>query len=80
MLFNFHKNHKELLVTIFVLYAILAIFISVVPAFSLEENSGPLPDDKGLSKQEIRGEAVFIANGCVACHTQQVRNIEKVGS
>ena len=76
MLFNFHKNHKELLVTIFVMYTILALFVSVVPAFKVEENNGPLPADKGLSPQERRGLAVYIANGCVACHTQQVRNIE----
>src|SRR5690625_425269 len=76
MLFNFHKNHKELLVTIFVMYAILAIFIAVVPAFQVEENNGPLPDDKGLSAQERRGLAVYIENGSVACHTQQVRSIE----
>lgn len=76
MLFNFHKNHKELLVTIFVMYTILALFVSVVPAFKVEEHNGPLPTDKGLSPQERRGLAVYIANGCVACHTQQVRNIE----
>ncbi len=76
MLFNFHKNHKELLVTIFVMYAILAIFIAVVPAFQVEDNNGPLPDDKGMSASERRGLAVYIDNGCVACHTQQVRNIQ----
>src|SRR5690625_4930058 len=76
MLFNFHKNHKEFLLTIFVMYAVLAIFIAVVPAFQIEEANGPLPGDKGMSAQERRGLAVYIANGCVACHTQQVRNIE----
>lgn len=76
MLFNFHKNHKELLVTIFVMYAILAIFVAVVPAIKVEQSNGPLPQDKGLTAQERRGLAVYIANGCVACHTQQVRNIE----
>ncbi len=76
MLFNFHKNHKELLITITVMYAILAIFVSIVPAFKVEESNGPLPKDNGLTAQERRGLAVYIANGCVACHTQQVRNIE----
>jgi cytochrome c oxidase cbb3-type subunit 2 len=76
MIFNFHKNHKELLLTIFVMYALLSLFIAVVPAFEVEHNNGPVPGEKALTPQQRRGLAVFIANGCVACHTQQVRNIE----
>lgn len=76
MIFNFHKNHRELVLTIFVMYALLAVFIAVVPAFVVENGNGPLPAEKDLTESERRGQAVFIANGCVACHTQQVRNIE----
>jgi cytochrome c oxidase cbb3-type subunit 2 len=76
MIFNFHKNHKELLLTIFVMYALLSFFIAVVPAFVVEADNGPLPKEKDLTDQQRRGMAVFISNGCVACHTQQVRNIE----
>lgn len=76
MIFNFHKNHKELVLTIFVMYALLSLFIAVVPAFEVESNNGPVPGEKDLTQQQRRGLAVFIANGCVACHTQQVRNIE----
>lgn len=76
MIFNFHKNHKELVLTIFVLYALLAFFIAVVPAFVVEKDNGPLPKQRDLTESQRRGLAVFIANGCVACHTQQVRNIE----
>lgn len=76
MIFNFHKNHKELVITIFVLYALLSIFIAVVPAYDIDTSNGPLPKEKSLSEAEQRGQAVFIANGCVACHTQQVRDIE----
>lgn len=76
MIFNFHKNHRELVLTIFVMYALLAFFIAVVPAFVVENGNGPLPKEKDMTESERRGQAVFIANGCVACHTQQVRNIE----
>lgn len=76
MIFNFHKNHKELVITIFVLYALLSVFIAVIPAFEMVDNNGPLPKEKDLSASERRGLAVFIDNGCVACHTQQVRDIE----
>lgn len=75
MLFNFHKNHKELLLTIFVMYAVLSIFIAVVPAIDVQDNNGPLPKENDLTPQQRRGLAVYIANGCVACHTQQVRDI-----
>ena len=76
MLFNFHKNHKEFLITIFVLYTLLAILIAVVPAIQVEQANGALPQDDGMTAQERRGLALYIANGCAACHTQQVRNIE----
>ncbi len=76
MIFNFHKNHKELLLTIFLMYGLLSIFIAVLPAFQVEENNGPLPGQKPLRAAEERGLRVYIANGCVACHTQQVRDIE----
>lgn len=75
MFFNFHKNHKELLLTIFVMYAMLSIFIAVVPAIDVQENNGPLPNEKDMTDQERHGLAIFIENGCVACHTQQVRDI-----
>ena len=29
-----------------------------------------------LSEAALHGKALFIENGCVACHTQQVRNID----
>lgn len=58
------------------MYAMLAVLISVVPAIQAEEQNGPLPSDPGMTAQERRGLGIFIANGCVACHTQQVRNIE----
>jgi hypothetical protein len=51
MFFNFHKNHKELLLTIFVMYAMLSIFIAVVPAIDVQENNGPLPIEKYINEQ-----------------------------
>ena len=34
------------------------------------------PNAEPLSEQAIKGKAIYIANGCVACHTQQVRNVD----
>lgn len=34
----------------------------------------PLPDLKPYTSAELRGRAVYIANGCVYCHSQQPRD------
>src|SRR3546814_12636951 len=36
----------------------------------------PLPGQQPLTELEMKGLRVYIAEGCVACHTQQVRSIE----
>tara|TARA_R110002012_G_scaffold108855_2_gene252072 strand:- start:81132 stop:82061 length:930 start_codon:yes stop_codon:yes gene_type:complete len=36
----------------------------------------PLPQQEQLSEEAIKGLQIYISEGCVACHTQQVRNIE----
>jgi cytochrome c oxidase cbb3-type subunit 2 len=42
----------------------------VVPFMQLKDEPAP-PALKPYSSQELRGRAVYIANGCIACHTQQ---------
>lgn len=42
----------------------------VVPFLQLKDQPAP-PALKPYSSQELRGRAVYIANGCIACHTQQ---------
>ncbi len=75
MRINFSKNHRQLAGISFLIYLLLSIGIAVIPAYNLQDNNGPLPGEKPLTAQEKRGEALFIANGCVACHTQQVRDV-----
>src|SRR5690606_19072768 len=36
----------------------------------------PLPNAEPLSEAARKGKALYIANGCLACHTQQVRHVE----
>jgi len=50
--------------------------VCIMPAVSNQENNAPLPNAFPLSDEAVMGKAVFISNGCVACHTQQVRNID----
>lgn len=47
-----------------------------MPAINNQENNAPLPNYEPLSQEAFLGKKSFIANGCVACHTQQVRNVD----
>lgn len=42
----------------------------VVPFLQLKDEPAP-PSLKPYTSQELRGRGVYIANGCIACHTQQ---------
>lgn len=54
----------------------LTMLVAVGPAISNQNNNAPLPGTQPLSPEAEKGKAIFIANGCVACHTQQVRNVD----
>lgn len=69
-------NHKTLYSTALGLFLLLTLGVAILPAISNEKNNAPLPDAPVLSEDAIKGKALFVANGCVACHTQQVRNVE----
>lgn len=72
-LFN---NHKKLFRAAALLFATLTVFVAILPALRNQQNNAPLPQSEPLSASAARGKALYIANGCVACHTQQVRNID----
>jgi cytochrome c oxidase cbb3-type subunit II len=57
-------------------YACLALMMGVLPGIELSR----VPAGAGvepLSELEARGRAVYVANGCSYCHTQQVRPLEE---
>lgn len=72
---NLSRNHKNLVLTSFWGYLILSSFVSIIPAIQMQ-NIKPLPGQKDLTAEERDGLATFVAEDCMACHTQQVRNIE----
>ncbi|HET7361720.1 MAG TPA: cbb3-type cytochrome c oxidase subunit II [Salinimicrobium sp.] len=74
-MFNFHKDLKMLMIVAGGLYLVLVIFAAIIPANELSYVE-PLPTAAPLSDMERKGLDVFVSEGCVACHTQQVRNIE----
>lgn len=70
------SNHKRLSLVSLVVFALLSLFIAVIPAVNIQHSVDPLSQAKDLSVSERNGLATYIAEGCVACHTQQVRGIE----
>ncbi len=53
-------------------YACLAILMGVLPGFELSKIP-PGPGVVPLTALQAAGRAVYVANGCSYCHTQQVR-------
>ena len=72
----FFDNHIKLFSAAFLLFLVLTVFVALVPAINNEKNNAPLPGFEPLSDDAVKGKALFVANGCVACHTQQVRNVD----
>ena len=73
---NIFNNHRLLYGAAFTLFLSLSIVVAILPALENQANNAPLPNAVPLNPSEYAGKQVFIANGCVACHTQQVRNVE----
>jgi cytochrome c oxidase cbb3-type subunit 2 len=73
---EFFNNHKKLFLATIGLFLLLTLLMAIIPALYSQENNAPLPGADQLNASELRGKAIYVANGCVACHTQQVRNID----
>jgi len=69
-------NHKKLFSTATFFFIGLTLLVAIIPALNNQKNNKPLPGTEPLSEQAIKGKAIYIANGCVSCHTQQVRNVD----
>jgi len=72
---NFHKDHKNLVLTAAAVFIALSIMVAILPAFQMQETE-PIPNEMPLSVNEEKGLRIYVAENCMACHTQQVRNIE----
>lgn len=72
---EFFDNHKKLFTVAGAFFIGLTVCVAILPALDNQRNNAPLPSAVPLSADAIKGKALFVANGCVACHTQQVRNV-----
>jgi cytochrome c oxidase cbb3-type subunit 2 len=70
------NNHKNLFKASTWLFLILTLFVAVIPSNKNANDSVPLPGYIPLTAQEEAGKLLYIKNGCVACHTQQVRDVD----
>ena len=73
---EFFDNHKTLFRMALGVFVGLTIIVAIMPAINNQENNAPLPNYEPLSQEAYLGKKIFIDNGCVACHTQQVRNVD----
>ena len=73
---EFFNDHRKLFTTAFLMFLGLTILVAILPALSNQANNAPLPGAEPLSQDALKGKALYISNGCVACHTQQVRNVD----
>ncbi len=73
---EYFNNHKKLFLTALGLFLSLTLLVAIIPAIYNQDNNAPLPGAEQLSGDALKGKALYVANGCVGCHTQQVRNID----
>jgi len=73
---DFFNNHKKLFSAALFLFLVLTMIACIIPALDNQRNNAVLPNAVEPTEDVIEGKALFVANGCVACHTQQVRNVE----
>jgi cytochrome c oxidase cbb3-type subunit II len=70
---DFHKDHRLLFGVVLGGFAALCLGIAIGPALWVNAHNGPLSGSQPLAPREREGQAVYVAEGCVYCHTQQVR-------
>jgi len=67
---DYFNDHRKLFLTALGLFLFLTILVAILPALYNQKNNARLPEAQPLSGDALLGKAVYIANGCVACHTQ----------
>ncbi len=73
---NFHENHRLLFAIVLAGFIFLTIVIAVIPALWVQDHTEPLPGSRELTAVEQQGLAIYVAEGCPYCHTQQVRPLD----
>jgi cytochrome c oxidase cbb3-type subunit 2 len=64
------ENELKLVSGAMVTLSLATAAMIIVPFLQLKDEPAP-PALKPYTSQELRGRAIYMANGCIACHTQQ---------
>ena len=73
---NIFNDHKKLFITAGFLFLFLTYLTAIKPALDNQANNAPLPGTQPLSGDALAGKHIYITEGCVGCHSQQVRNVD----
>ena len=73
---NVFNDHKKLYSIAGLVFLTLTYVTVIMPALQNQKNNAPLPGSVPLSGDALAGKSVYVAEGCVGCHSQQVRNVE----
>lgn len=76
MTLDFGKNHWLLFGVAFFGFIGLAFLVGIGPAIWVQRHSQPLQGAVPPTALQRAGLQVYVSEGCVACHTQQVRPLE----
>ena len=73
---NIFNDHRKLYITAGLLFLTLTYLTAIKPALDNQANNAPLPGAQPLSGDALAGKNIYISEGCVGCHSQQVRNVD----
>ena len=73
---NIFNDHKKLYPIGGSFFLFLTIMVVILPALQNQRNNAPFPGSKPLTAEEKAGKMIYIGEGCVGCHSQQVRNVD----
>lgn len=70
------NDHKKLYPVAGLLFLFLTFLTVIMPALQNQAGNAPLPGTGPLSGDALAGKYIYISEGCVGCHSQQVRNVD----
>ena len=73
---NIFNNHIRLYSVAGLFFLALTYITVIGPALQNQKDAQPLPGTSPLTGDARAGKLIYISEGCVGCHSQQVRNVE----
>lgn len=73
---NLHTDHRLLRRIIIGVFLLLSLGVAVIPAFQMQNGTLPLAETYQLTPAQAAGLRTYVSEGCMGCHTQQVRNLK----